>query len=330
MFIIETSKPKKLWLKITLALDDTMAPAAHKITLPVNELRQAMLQAGILLHEDVDKIDGVGVVGGYHIFMCKFTNRVCCSKTSEADFIGTIDTDEGGIDASTMMEKYYDNVEQSNLGWAFITLGDKRIKPTKSLFLPIPVSESERLSALEDAIKTKGVIEFTGDHGEHHRVKVTSTRIFNSSDYCQFSGGDDLYLQFEGGSSAVLCMDMEEVEVSPDYESDIKMKGAGVIERDSSIALTNQLKANMVVACVKQFLHEVSTITQENIRKLEVISCHGIACTGLCEFTFIKVEIDFSKESITFYTRIPFLRSGHVQVAALIDYSLCYIAKKNI
>ena len=53
-----------------------------------------------------------------------------------------------------------------------------------------------------------------------------------------------------------------------------------------------------------------------------MLSSYGIVCTGADDFGFIKLEIDFSKEKMTF---VPFARRACVMIAVHIDLALHYI-----
>ena len=56
-----------------------------------------------------------------------------------------------------------------------------------------------------------------------------------------------------------------------------------------------------------------------------MLSSYGIVCTGAGDFGFIKLEIDFSKEKMTFVPKIPFARRACVMIAVHIDLALDYI-----
>ena len=56
-----------------------------------------------------------------------------------------------------------------------------------------------------------------------------------------------------------------------------------------------------------------------------MLSSYGIVCTGADDFGFIKLEIDFSKEKMTFVPKIPFARRACVMIAVHIDLALDYI-----
>ena len=144
----------------------------------------------------------------------------------------------------------------------------------------------------------------------------------------QFSGDGNLFFNVSE-EAAVMCTDAIPLDRSPQHNDDIltgNVLEEKKTEAQSTDALKYQLMANMIIGSTKAF---IDTLTVEKIA-LATLSCYGIACTGAGTFAFMKLEIDFVNNKMSFHYKIPLGTYAHTTAAALIDYSIAYIATKMV
>ena len=113
----------------------------------------------------------------------------------------------------------------------------------------------------------------------------------------------------------------EEEEIGNSPKHDFEEIEIGVIEGKkmegkSQESVISQLRANMIVACVNTFINNLG-ITNKNLHEIQMLSSYGIVCTGAGDFGFMKLEIDFSKNEMTFVCKIQFAQRPHIHILVL-------------
>lgn len=192
----------------------------------------------------------------------------------------------------------------------------------------LQVTEDERISALGSALIARGITISNASESPRN-IPCIINELKETRHYCQFSGGGD-YLRLAGDATANPSMDTSNVNVSPQYEEEIGHIGVKATEASSQKALEYQLRANTIVGCLKNFLHLLeNNKISEDLQKLDILPCYGIACTGAGSFCFIKLEVNL--ECMYFHYKVQMKNfASRNNTAALIDLSLGYIAGKKI
>ena len=276
-----------------------------------------MIQKQMLLSSSVKSVKQLDPIGNMHLFICTFDSKGC-SSASPDDFAGA-------VELLRELEIQEDKIKVDpvirNVGWRFFCLG-KEIPAyengyLKNFTLPFVNSESSRIVELNE-----GITKFY--------TSLKHVSFPRGQGYCQFSGGGDLCYVSNEREVTVITSGEEEIGNSP--KNDFEEIEVGVIEGEkmegkSPESVISQLRANMIVACVNTFINNLG-ITNKNLHEIQMLSSYGIVCTGAGDFGFMKLEIDFSKEEMTFVRKIQFAQRPRILTAVHVDLALDYIVGK--
>ena len=240
-----------------------------------------------------------------HLFICTFDLKGC-SSASPGHF-------EGAVELLRELEIQEDKIKVDpvirNVGWRFFCLG-KKIPAYENGYLnnftlPFVNSESSHIVELNE-----GITRF------YPSLKHVS--FPQGQGYCQFSGGGDICYVSNEREATVITSGEEEEEIG---NSDFEEIEVGVIEGKkmegkSPESVISQLRASMIVACVNTFINNLG-ITNKNLHEIQMLSSYGIVCAGEGDFGFMKLEIDFSKNEMTFVCKIQFAQRPHIHILVL-------------
>lgn len=313
----------RIWLRIRGADTNTSFSQETVVVIKPGDLQNMNLPNGVSEFCQISKF------GSFRIFIAKFKITIQCSQAEACHYIGAnIDAVRHEIEnVEVKIRSFHEKLDERGLGWHFFSLGQESIR-ADDVAVPFQsdVPEKERIESIRISLK-KGIK--MGDTILKCSVDVPNDQI----PFCQFSGGGDLFFTVIK-ESAVLCTDialLEQIEGSPQRDDElltgsiIDLEGKK-IEAKSTAALRYQLMANMIIGCTKFF---IDTLYNEQSVDTETLSCYGIACTGAGTFGFMKLEINFANVTMSFHSKIPFKTYKHTATAALIDFSIAYIANRT-
>ena len=320
--MLETNKPKKIWLQIKE--NGRLVEANILVQLEKENLLQLVNRQ----FSNIESIDRLSEPGQVHIYAVKFNNHTQCSHADSRDFAGaSVTVDQIKEYAEEHIEKYIKNLDEHNVGWNFFSLGDKSIKASSTMIsFQHDTLENERVDALKTALSKGNFF--------NSQVNCKVTDLSDKRHYCQFGGGGDIFFQLSG-QSTIVCSDTtyHSISLSPEDNSSLT---SNLVEGKACGAkidgLTHQLMANLVIAGTKTLIDSVKTkkiVEKSAVKELNKISSYGIAITGASVFGFMKLEIDFAIERMTFKWKVPMQTSTPKNVAAAVDFCLAYIMKKH-
>lgn len=285
------------------------------------------------LKNDVHKVKEVNKIGTLRIFLAQFHNTTQCSSATSEDFINAILSDENAIKdtaaTNAVISKFSSKLDERGLGWHFFSTGDNSLRASEpnTVEIDFQIPEARRVDALRASLNR-------GIKVDSNVFKCTVKTLNDQQDFCKFSGGGDIIFNLNK-TTAVIVTDVisDKVECSPpkNYQMQVgSVLEAKKTEPQSIEQLQYQLMANMIIGCTNEFYEKVSSksCTKETVQ-LNSLSCYGIACTTGGTISFMKLEIDFTYNRMIFNFKIPFKTlASRISTAALLDYSITYIANK--
>lgn len=176
LYFFNTRRPRRLWLSITYAYSDQLVPVTTVVVFNHDNISNLL---GTIESTCINKVYRMRTLGRYHVFVVKFKNLLRCSSASIDSFAGVEQTTET-IDYKSAVEILIDELDTSQLGWTFFSLGVSTIKSSCKLsMLPPSPLEHERISALANALSSKG-----------YDIKIP---FVYTGGLCEFTGGGHLY-----------------------------------------------------------------------------------------------------------------------------------------
>ena len=94
-------------------------------------------------------------------------------------------------------------------------------------------------------------------------------------------------------------------------------------------SIENQLFGNTILACVYNFVDNITEYDEEFIQNVAQLSAYGIAYTGSGKVGFFKLEIKFSYP-MKMITKVKLTLRPQPSAASIVDYALDYIIYSSI
>ena len=256
--MFETRLPQRLLLKFSHGRKDL--EREPPFIFPSDDLKTAILAKGMTLPAS-GSITHLSRIGDIFVYVYTFDDAIACSSATNEDFYYTYQSDGHLI---SLQPQYQVNPCDRNVGWAFFCLG-KKASPLNqdgtfnyTFTYPEVKSEVARVDALKVSIMN------------YYKSSVNVSFLNNLTKFCQFTGGGDFLI--EGGAETAVFL-------GDNANRDIEDVSVGVFEGkkgdvQSVVALCNQLKANMILACVTTFTDKLqqNVFSCDELMKMKILS----------------------------------------------------------
>ena len=149
LFIVATSKPRKIWLQITHAETNLPVGTSTMVTTTPGDLMSTMS------HPDIIEINQIGWIGPFRIFINKFNNTTVCSSAHPINFNAAHSSHSEITNWRNEASKFAGKLDTMQLGWNSFTLGDDLIKASGPFqMFRLSITEADCMSSLKAALRS--------------------------------------------------------------------------------------------------------------------------------------------------------------------------------